>query len=72
MIYDRPSKMVPEQCFGLYVVVVFYNHKAIRHIMESVYNMPLVKNQYQPFWTFLAELWPKNLLFVYAMVGHWY
>ena len=42
MIYDRPSEMVPEQFFGLYVVV-FYNYKPVRHILESVYNMPLVK-----------------------------
>ena len=47
MSYDRPSEMVPEQFFGSYVVV-FYNHKAIRHILDSVYNMPLVKYQYQP------------------------
>ena len=47
MIYDSPSEMVPEQFFGLYVVV-FYIYKAVRHILESVYNMPLVKYKYQP------------------------
>ena len=43
---------------------------AVRHILESVNNMPLVKNQYQPLCPFLAELEHKNLLFAYAMVGH--
>ena len=47
MIYDRPSEMVPEEFFGLFVVV-FYNHKTINHILESVYNMTLVEYQYQP------------------------
>ena len=69
IIYDRPSETVPEQFFGLYVVV-FYNYKAVRHILESVYNMPLVKYQYQPLCPFLAEIGHKNLLFAYAMVGH--
>ena len=45
-IYDRPSEMVPEQFFGLYVF--FYNYKAVRNILESVHNMSLVKYQYQP------------------------
>ena len=40
MIYDRPSKTVPEQFFGSYVVV-FDNYKAIRHILESVYKKTL-------------------------------
>ena len=42
MIYDRPCETVPEQFFGSYVVV-FHNYKAVRHILESVYNKPLVK-----------------------------
>ena len=42
MIFDRASEMVPEQFFGLYFVV-FSNYKPVRHILESVYNMPLVK-----------------------------
>ena len=70
MIYDRPSEMVPEQFFGLYVFLFFYNYKAVRHILESVYNMPLVKYQSQPLCPFLAELGQTNLLFAYAMVGH--
>ena len=40
IIYDRPSERVPKQFFGLYVFC--YNYKAVRHILESVYNMPLV------------------------------
>ena len=71
MTYDRLSEMVPDQLFGLYVVV-FHNYKAVRHILESVYNMSLVKYKYQPLWTFLAELGHKYLLFADAMVGHWY
>ena len=59
MIYDSPSEMVPEQFFGLYVVVI-YNYKAIRHILESVYSMPLFNYQYQPLWPFLAELGQKT------------
>ena len=42
MIYDCPSETVPEQFFGSHFVV-FYNYNAVRHILESVYNMPLVK-----------------------------
>ena len=69
MIYDRPSETVPKQFFGSYVVV-FYNYKAVRHILESVYKKALVKYLYQPLCSFLAELGQKNLLFAYAMVGH--
>ena len=69
MIYDRPSETVPKQFFGLYVVVS-YNHKAVINILEPVYNMSRVKNQYQPLGPFIAELGQKNLFFVYAMVGH--
>ena len=46
MIYDRPSELVPEQFFSLHVF--FFNYKPVRRILESVYNMPLVKYQYQP------------------------
>ena len=69
MIYERPSETVPEQFFGSYVVVS-YNYKAVRHILESEYNMPRVKYQYQPLCPFISELGQKNLLFAYAMVGH--
>ena len=69
MVYDRPSETVPEQFFGLYVVVS-YNYKAVRHILESEYNMPHVKYQYQPHCPFISELGQKNLLFAYVMVGH--
>ena len=41
MIYDRPSETVPEQFFGLYVFVSY--NKAVRHILEPVYNMSRVK-----------------------------
>ena len=66
MIYDRPSETVPEQFF----VVVSYNYKAVRNILEPVYNMSRVKYHYQPLSPFIAELGQKNLLFAYAMVGH--
>ena len=69
MIYDRPSETVPEKCFGLFVVVS-YNYKAARHILESEYNMPHVNYQYQPLCPFFSEVGQKNLLFAYAMVGH--
>ena len=42
MIYDRPSETVPVQFFGSYIVVS-YNYKAVRHILEPVYNMSRVK-----------------------------
>ena len=42
MIYDGPSETVPEQFFGLYFVVS-YIYKAVRHILEPVYNMSRVK-----------------------------
>ena len=64
MIYDRPSDMVPEQFFGLYVF--FYNYKPIRHILESVYNMPFGKYQYQPLSTFHPGLGQKT----YFMAGY--
>ena len=54
MIYECPSETVPEQCFGLYVVVS-YNYKAARHILESEYNMPRVKYQYQPLCPFFLN-----------------
>ena len=41
-IYERLSETVPEQFFGSYVVVS-YNYKAVRLILESEYNMPCVK-----------------------------
>ena len=69
MIYDRPSETVPEKFFGLFVVVS-YNYKAARHILESEYNMPHVNYQYQPLCPFFSEVGQKNLLFAYAMVGH--
>ena len=37
---------------------------AVRHILESVYNMPCVKYQYQPLFPFIAELGKKNLFFL--------
>ena len=42
MMYDCPGETVPEQFFGSYVVVS-YNYKAVRHILEPVYNMSCVK-----------------------------
>ena len=39
---DRPSETVPEQFFGSYFVIS-YNYKAVRHILEPVYNMSRVK-----------------------------
>ena len=42
MIYERLSETVPEQFLGSHFVV-FYNYNGVRHILESVYNMPLVK-----------------------------
>ena len=59
--------MVAEHFFGLHVVVS-YIYKAGRHILESVYNMPLVKYKYQSVLTFLTELGQKHLFFGYVMV----
>ena len=70
MIYDCPSEMVPEQFFLLVCHCFFYNYNPVRHILELVYNMPLVKYQYYPLGTFLAKLGQKNILFAYAIVGH--
>ena len=71
MIFDSPSERVPEQ-FLAHTFFLIYNYMAIRHIFESVYKKVVVKYQYLPLWSFLAELGQTNLLFVYAMVGHWY
>ena len=43
MIYDCPSETVPEQFFFGSYVFVSYNYKAVRHILEPVYNMSRVK-----------------------------
>ena len=69
LMYDCPGETVPEQFFGWYVVVS-YNDKAVRHILEPVHNMSCVKYHYQPLCPFIAELGQKHLLFAYVMVGH--
>ena len=63
MIYDPPSETVPEQCFGLNVFSSSFNYKAVRHILESLYNMPLIKYHYQPLCPFLAKLGQKKHTF---------
>ena len=63
MIYDRPSETVPERYFGLDVFSSSFNYKAVRHILESVYNMPLIKYHYQPLCPFLAKLGQKKHTF---------
>ena len=64
IIHDRPSKMVPEQ-FSASYIVVFYNYKAVRNILESVYKKAHVK--YQLLFSFLAELWQK----IYFLRTQW-
>ena len=44
--------------------------KAVKHILEPVYNILRVKLHYPPLCPFIAELGEKNLLFGYVMVGH--
>ena len=58
-IYDRPSKTVPKQFFGP-CVLVSYNYKAVRHILEPVYNILGVKYHCQPPCPFIAELGEKT------------
>ena len=69
MIYDRTSETLPEEFFGSFIVVS-YHYKAVRHILEPVYNMSRVKYHFQPLFPLIAELGQKKLLFAYAMVGH--
>ena len=38
----------PSQNFSKFVPPSHWCDKPVRHILESVYNMPLVKYQYQP------------------------
>ena len=69
-IYDRSSETVPKQFFSP-CIVVSYNYKAVRHILEPVYNILRVKYHYQPLCPFIAELGEnKPFFFAYAMVGY--